>query len=219
MSIARSATAGRRSPPAIDDLCARADLLIITGGLGPTDDDVTREALGDVFDPGVELVCDEAAREEVESWFAGRGRSMPAGNARQALRPASMAMLSNAHGTAPGLTGDHDGCVVFALPGPPREMKPMFENAIAPEVRERAGGDAIVTKMVHACGIGESAAAELLGAMTNRDREPVVGITASQGVISARIRATGAPSAAHAAAEADAGKIESLWTPVHVRAG
>src|SRR5690606_18654940 len=111
---------------AVTDLLPHMDVLILTGGLGPTDDDLTREALGDVLAPGRALVRDDDALRELEARYARRGRPMPQSNLAQAMRPEPMRCLQNPHGTAPGLACVAGRCHIFALPGPPVEMKPMF---------------------------------------------------------------------------------------------
>jgi len=198
---------------AVAELAARSDLLLVTGGLGPTDDDLTRVALGDVLAPGRALVRDEGAERRLRRWFEGRRRPMPATNLSQAMRPETMDMVPNPHGTAPGLRGRHGGCVIFAMPGPPREMEPMFVQHVMASLREAAGPEVVLTALVHAYGIGESDAAELLGGMTARDRSPMVGITASAGIITARVRCRDRIEAARAAVIGAAKEIERIWTP------
>ncbi|MEM7755449.1 MAG: CinA family nicotinamide mononucleotide deamidase-related protein [Planctomycetota bacterium] len=174
-------------------LAAEVDLMIVTGGLGPTADDVTRDALAAALND--QLTEDQDALEAVRAWFAGRGTDMPAGNAVQALRPTGGECLPNAHGTAPGLFARdaERGCDVFCLPGPPREMTPMFESAVEPRIRREAHR-AFGARAVLCFGLGESVVAERLGTLMDRDREgrgePVVGTTASRMVVSVRLRHT-----------------------------
>jgi nicotinamide-nucleotide amidase len=141
---------------ALREACARAGVVIVTGGLGPTSDDLTREAAAEVY--GVELVEDPAALQAIREFFAQRGRSMAAANRKQALVPAGGEMLPNPNGTAPGVyvppgvvptTGGGGlplasgpitpGCAVFLLPGPPREMQPMFTTEVVPRLVKLAG--------------------------------------------------------------------------------
>ncbi len=105
-------------------LAASVDLILCTGGLGPTADDLTREALAAA--EGDTLVEDEAAVAQIERWFKDRGRPMPAINRVQAMRPRSATMIQNHHGTAPGIRAKVDRDDVFCMPGPPRELFPMF---------------------------------------------------------------------------------------------
>lgn len=174
-------------------------LIIVTGGLGPTADDLTRQGLADAL--GERLVEDAPALREIEAWFAGRGRAMPELNRVQALRPHTASMLSNPHGTAPGLhaTLRVPECDVFCLPGPPREMRPMFEDRVAPRLRPPP--DRVVrTRAIPTFGLGESEVAQRLGELMDRVQNPLVGTTASGGVVTCRLRFEGS---AGSAAEAD----------------
>ncbi|MFG0276006.1 MAG: CinA family nicotinamide mononucleotide deamidase-related protein [Phycisphaerales bacterium] len=189
---------------AIATLASRMDLLIITGGLGPTEDDITRHALAAAA--GDELIEDAAALEEIRNWFERAGRVMPDGNRAQALRPARGKCLSNDRGTAPGLaltiTAGQNACDVYCLPGPPHEMQGMFESFIAPSIRPQAGR-VVAARALHTFGMGESAIAGLLGDLMRRDRNPLVGTTASDGVVSCRIRFEGDADDATAQREVD----------------
>ena len=188
---------------ALRDLAASHGAVVVTGGLGPTLDDLTREALCDLVDgDDAALVEDPAGIAHLGRWFAARGRPMPASNLRQAMRPPSARLLDNPHGTAPGLAAaTQDGaCEFFCLPGPPNEMRPMFHCFVAPLLRSE--GDVVATAALHTIGLGESAVGELLGELMARGREPSVGTTASDGIVSIRIRATGAHDAAREALEA-----------------
>jgi nicotinamide-nucleotide amidase len=198
---------------AIAELAARHDLLVITGGLGPTQDDLTRDALNRCSDGGEPMVEDELGRAVVDRWFRGRGRAMPPSNLVQALRPRSAQCLDNPNGTAPGLTATVGRARVFCLPGPPREMQPMFEAAVVPVVREAAGDTIMPTCAVHSFGLGESALAERLGERMRRDADPTVGTTASQSIVTARIRSRGPREATLARVESMACEVERLWHP------
>ena len=197
----------------IRDLAASYDLLLITGGLGPTDDDLTRQALGDVLAPGKPLVTDEAALARLEGWFSHRKMPMPQSNRSQARRPEPMRMIANPNGTAPGLAGRHDGCLIYVMPGPPREMKPMFTNRVAPDLPETGDGMVLLSAQVHEFGLGEAGAAELLGELTARDRKTLVGTTASEAIITARIRVSDTPAEAHSALEQTVSEVLEAWRP------
>jgi competence/damage-inducible protein CinA-like protein len=127
-----------------------ADAVVVCGGLGPTHDDLTREAIAAVM--GVELVADEAVADVIRDMFARRGRVMPANNLRQALVPAGASVIAQTRGTAPGLICPvtAGGCerVVFAVPGVPHEMRDMFERAVLPELRRRAGDPSVIASRV-----------------------------------------------------------------------
>jgi len=145
---------------AITEAVGRADALIVTGGLGPTSDDVTREITAEVM--GLELVTDEAAMRSMEEYFARRGWALAGANLKQALLPLGSVMLPNAHGTAPGVyvpphLNGHAKCAVFLLPGPPREFYPMFHGEVVPRLRELAGEVAVHEALeLKFTGIGES---------------------------------------------------------------
>jgi nicotinamide-nucleotide amidase len=207
----------RRHTAVLKRLASEVDLIISTGGLGPTADDLTRAALADAM--GDALVEDPIALAQVESFYAARGRGMPALNAVQAQRPSRGACLSNLHGTAPGLhariaRGGGGGggagagaaaaeCDVFCLPGPPKEMGPMFESHVLPRLRPRAGW-AVRSRFLHCFGIGESDLAQRLGGLMDRGRNPLVGTTASGGVVTCRLRFEGVATPDEAEAALDA---------------
>jgi nicotinamide-nucleotide amidase len=164
----------------------RADLLIATGGLGPTEDDLTRFALADVL--GVELTCDDTAVAQIRDFFERRGRQMIDRNRVQAMCPAGATMLRNDHGTAPGIHLRISDADVYCLPGVPREMKAMFADHILPALPQQQGR-VILTRKINTFGEGESNVAERLGEkLLARDRNPLVGTTVSDGIVSIRIR-------------------------------
>lgn len=162
LRIARQTTVpdGDAIRDAITESIPRADVLIVTGGLGPTSDDLTREITAEVL--GLELITDEAALRSLEAFFALRGRPMASANLKQALIPVGAEVLPNANGTAPGVyvsprLNNRAPCAVFLLPGPPRELYPMFHDEVVPRLRALAGvetvHDALELKFT---GIGES---------------------------------------------------------------
>ena len=139
----------------------RADLIITSGGLGPTEDDLTKECIAQVFEE--ELVLHEPSLEQIRAFFARRGvHNMPERNVKQALIYANGRMLHNPNGTAPGALLEKDGKIVISLPGPPNEMIPMVENHVIPLLSERLEGKRqyLVTRVVRFIGIGESAVEE-----------------------------------------------------------
>lgn len=172
----------------------KAELIVISGGLGPTDDDLTRQALADAM--GVELVEDATSLEALETFFRARGYPMAERNRVQALCPAGAAMIPNTCGTAPGIRATVNRAEVFVTPGVPREMIAMVENAVVPAVQQlratqgtASGGGVILTTKVNTFGLGESDVAERLGELMKRGRNPVVGTTVADGLCSVRIRA------------------------------
>ncbi|MGE5560323.1 MAG: competence/damage-inducible protein A [Chloroflexota bacterium] len=132
----------------------RSDLIVVSGGLGPTDDDLTKETLAAVT--GRELEMDVEALATLENWFRTRGRVMTPNNRKQALMPRGGKALPNPNGTAPGVFLEHEGKLVFLLPGPPRELEPMVESAVLPELRRRGQTQVIHSRVLRFCGIGES---------------------------------------------------------------
>jgi nicotinamide-nucleotide amidase len=138
---------------------SRADLVILTGGLGPTDDDLTREVVAETL--GLALREDPAIVAEIEERFAARGLRMPQVNRRQGMVPRGASVLPNPRGTAPGLSIEHVGRVVVLLPGPPREMQPMFDALCAGALAARAGGSRIHKATLFVAGRGESHVEEI----------------------------------------------------------
>jgi nicotinamide-nucleotide amidase len=136
-------------------------------------------------------------------------------NRKQALRPVGTQCIDNPHGTAPGIAARLGNAEVFLLPGPPNEMRPMFQDVVAPAVlgvTARAGGLQIATASVHSCGLPESAAAELIRPLMERGANPLAGTTASGAIVTARIRAMG-NAAKDGALERAVQEVERAWAP------
>ncbi len=134
----------------------RSELVLLTGGLGPTADDITKEVCCEVM--GAELVMNEEELQKIRDYFARRGRVMVEENKKQALLPKGGTAFANAHGTAPGCAVEQNGRCAVLLPGPPREMRPMFEHQVRPWLAKRSDS-VILSRMVRTFGIGESAMA------------------------------------------------------------
>ena len=164
---------------AIDAALARADLVVLSGGLGPTDDDVTREAAAQALDRP--LAEDERITAHLRARFAARGFAMPMpeNNRRQAMVPAGARVIDNTRGSAPGLWIDHHDRVVLLLPGPPRELKPMFTALADGPLRERASGAPLVRRVVRIAGRIESQVDEVLGPLYKQwaERQPPIAAT------------------------------------------
>jgi nicotinamide-nucleotide amidase len=186
----------------------RSDLILLTGGLGPTLDDLTRQALAAVL--GTELVLHEPSLEFIRSIFVRHNREMPERNAIQAYFPAGSQPITNPRGTAPGIWAEiprEDGrppALFAAMPGVPHEMKRMFQKEIVPRL---PGGNQVIQRARLNCfGVGESKAEEMLGDLTARGRDPEIGITVHEATITLRIVAHG-KTADECRTKIDAAKI------------
>ena len=164
---------------------AEADLILLTGGLGPTEDDLTRPALAEAA--GVSLELHPPSLEHLRAFFAARGRDMPPRNVVQAMVPRSAHAIPNACGTAPGLRIELRGTPCYALPGVPFEMKAMFERDVAPELRAATAGAVLLSRRLNTFGLGESDIGERIADLMQRGRNPEVGTTAELGMIGIRI--------------------------------
>jgi nicotinamide-nucleotide amidase len=192
--IAAHATVPDEQPiieAAIRAAANQCDVLIISGGIGPTADDLTRQSLAAVL--GVPLVTDESWLTKLHEFWSKRGGTMPAINAIQAGIPQGAKIIPNTAGTAAGIDAVYQSgdlkitCRVFVVPGVPKEMKAMVAGAVMPYVRQNSGGAVILSRTLHTFGLGESAVAERLGDLMKRDRNPSVGTTVANGFVSLRV--------------------------------
>jgi nicotinamide-nucleotide amidase len=166
-----------------------AEVVLITGGLGPTADDLTRNALAAAM--SVDLVLQNEWVERIRAFFTSRGREMPESNTVQAMFPIGSEPIDNPCGTAPGVRARLGSSVVYAMPGVPREMREMFERSVRPELAARTGGAVLVATVLHCFGAGESDIGAKIADLMHRGRNPTVGTTAKQGVIGVRIHSRG----------------------------
>ncbi len=184
----------------------QAQLVILTGGLGPTPDDLTREALAQAIDQPLEE-CAEALAQ-IRSLFERWQRPMPESNRVQALIPRGCQEVPNERGTAPGIHCCREETHLFALPGVPAEMEAMFSSSVDPLLGEALGDLGTREAQLRCFGISEAKVGELLGDLMVRDRNPLVGITASAAVISVRVLGRGVdPTKLERLVAADAGEI------------
>jgi len=170
-------------------LLSEADAVVVSGGLGPTSDDVTRDALAELA--GVALVLDPVLERSVRQWFAGRGVSLTAGALRMAELPAGATALANAAGTAPGVRLEVGGGLVVAVPGVPVELRDMVERLVLPDLLARSGAPhAIVTRTVHVALLGESAVADRLTPLTEDIADAGVRLAYLAGLGAVQVRLT-----------------------------
>jgi nicotinamide-nucleotide amidase len=201
---------------------ARSDAVVCCGGLGPTQDDITREAIAEVL--GVPLELDEAVAARIEQMFRGRGRTMAANNMRQAEVPRGATVIAQVRGTAPGLICRLGDRSIYAVPGVPHEMREMVTRAVIPDLVAHAGEAAtIVSRTLRTWGIAESTLAEMLGRrMAALDEAAAEGIAAptiaflASGIEGMKVRLTvKAPSVEEASAliAAEEGRIREILGP------
>jgi nicotinamide-nucleotide amidase len=178
-----------RMVDAITRAVGRAGAVIVTGGIGPTKDDVTRQALQAVA--GVEMRYSEAYESELRRRWEARGRVMPESNLRQAEYPEGAEMIPNPKGSAPGLRLGIGDAWVFALPGVPAEMLPMMDAEVIPFLQDMSGDPAavVVSRLIRSWGLSESRVGELLGDLFDQYDNPTVAFLASSGEIKVRLTA------------------------------
>lgn len=170
----------------IQTALGRADILILSGGLGPTQDDLTKETAAKVLNK--KLVLDEDSKENLISYFDKRGIEMTANNWKQALVPEGCIVVQNANGTAPGIIMEENGKSVILLPGPPNELIPMFRDSIYPYLDKLEPGT-IVSTTVKVCGVGESTAETMVEDLINKQTNPTIATYAKTGEVHLRVTA------------------------------
>jgi nicotinamide-nucleotide amidase len=179
---------------AVREACERSEIVILSGGLGPTEDDVTREAVAQAM--GRQLVFSPEIAAALERRFAQARRRMAEVNKRQAFVIEGADVLSNDRGTAPGQWLEESGSAVMLLPGPPHELKSMFERECLPRLRRLAPPQAIRTVVLRVAGMGESDLDQLISPVYKKYQNPVTTILAANGEIQVHLRARCATEAA-----------------------
>lgn len=164
----------------------RSELVILSGGLGPTQDDITKETAARVM--GRELVLNETAKAQIEEYFAKKGKKMAENNLKQAMMPEGALMLENRNGTAPGVIMEENGKILILLPGPPEELSLMFEQSVLPYLQSKTS-QMIYSVMVKVCGMSESDVAEQLDDLINRQGDVTVAPYAKIGEVHLRVTA------------------------------
>ena len=173
---------------AVDMAVSRSDMVILTGGLGPTEDDLTKEICAQAF--GWPLVEDGHTRERIQGFFKNSiYKVIPENNWKQAMIPQGALVLDNDNGTAPGLIMEKDGKRLILLPGPPNEMIPLFNNQVEPYLRKLRPGF-LVTRMVKVCGVGESQVEDMLLDLIDGQSNPTIATYAKTGEVHVRVTAS-----------------------------
>ena len=189
--------------------CARADVVIATGGLGPTLDDRTRDVLAEVL--GGPLWFDPTSWEQVQTWLKSRSRPVPESNRRQAMFPPKAVPIANPVGTAPAFSVRVGRAMLFALPGVPREMQTLLRDAVLPVLQQLPGLQPTAHAVLRVLGPSEALLGERIESYMVPGRNPAVGITASGGLLTIRIVGSAATaSEAAAACEQTAAELRPL---------
>ncbi len=164
----------------------RADILILSGGLGPTQDDLTKETAAKLF--GRKLVRDPHTRERIQAYFKKRGKKVTDNNWKQALVPEGAIVLDNDNGTAPGLIMEANQKTIILLPGPPGELKPLFEGRVYPYLQAKTD-KVIRSQVVKICGVGESMVESMIKDMIDVQKNPTIATYAKTGEVHVRVTA------------------------------
>ena len=175
-----------RLAEAIQTAVNRSDFVVLSGGLGPTRDDLTKETTAKVL--GKELVMDENQRERIQSYFERMGREIPDNNWKQAMVPEGCIVINNDNGTAPGIICEAKNASVILLPGPPGELIPMFEKDIIPYIQKFVPG-IIFSQTVKICGIGESKVETMVQDLIENQTNPTIAPYAKIGEVHLRVTA------------------------------
>lgn len=172
---------------AIKQAIGRSDIVILSGGLGPTEDDLTKEVAAK--ECGKKLFLDEQSKKNIENYFAKRGIEPTDNNWKQAYIPEDSIILPNNNGTAPGVIIENENCKVILLPGPPNELIPMFEESVIPYINNLTPG-VIYSQTVKLCGIGESKAETMIKDLISEQTNPTIATYAKTGEVHIRVTAS-----------------------------
>ncbi len=164
----------------------RSDIIIFTGGLGPTQDDLTKETVAKAFDKL--LVMDDNSRKRLREYFEKRGKKISDNNWKQAMVPEGSIVLDNDNGTAPGIILEADNKVLILLPGPPNELIPLFNEKVEPYLKKKTNS-VIVSKVVKICGVGESMAETMIEDLISGQTNPTIATYAKTGEVHIRVTA------------------------------
>ena len=177
----------KRLSEAVETAKNRCDVIILTGGLGPTDDDLTKECVAEVF--GKKLVLNEACLDKIKEYMRDSARQMTKNNEKQAYIPEGSIIIENDNGTAPGCIIEEGGKHAVLLPGPPREMQPMFNLSVMPYIKSLSGM-VLSSRVIRLFGIGESRAAAELSDIIKNQTNPTIAPYAKEGEVTFRITAS-----------------------------
>lgn len=173
----------------IKDAMRRSRVVIMTGGLGPTEDDITRKIAARAMSR--RLLLNEAVLDDIRARFLAWGRQMPEINSRQAMVMEGAEVMPNPNGSAPGMSIEHDGRFVVLMPGPPREMKPMFDNYVLPKLIAKAGDVRVARRVLRVTGLGESAVDEKIAPIYTQYANPQTTILFTRSEIEIHLTAQG----------------------------
>ena len=176
-----------RLKESLEQAFQRNDIVVMTGGLGPTYDDLTKETVAQLF--GKKMILHQESLERIERFFKYYNRVMTENNRKQAFMPEGATVFPNDNGTAPGLAVEKDGKIAILLPGPPREMIPMFSSSVAPYLQQFSGST-LYSSNIHLFGIGESQVETILREMMVSHRNPTIAPYAKEGEVRLRVTAS-----------------------------
>lgn len=166
----------------------RADIIITTGGLGPTDDDLTKEVAAEFFNK--KMILNQEVLENIKTYFQKMGRSLPSNNTKQAYFPEESTIVPNDYGTAPGCIMEVDNKTLIMLPGPPREVKPMVQNYILPYLKKYSNG-ILLSDIIRIFGIGESHMEQIIEDVIKNQTNPTIAPYAKDSEVTIRLTAWG----------------------------